>query len=311
MFHLPNRLGLARTTLWMFFFGAFTLNFVTPLDKSAASTDEESFRSFFHDVVRTYPRDNGTFVLRWPSPLIVCVFGDYSQLSSDRFKDLFHFIQKSTDLRINTQYTIPREDCAQDTLLYVRIHSGDKGKTLRQMLIKDLGSVVVEKGRKETSSTLEPKPYGMGTIVLGGGQPSAIYVAVDQFDRNETPFDEAMARKASQEEIFQVLVGAADVSTAVVPKSIIEEPILNIDKRDWGLEPKYREEVFKSAPSNMCFYDVMLLLTLYGPGIARENPESKLDLYHAFIHENFDQIKRRATDLMNDDDYKSIFVKKC
>ncbi len=259
-------------------------------------------------------------VARWPLSTDVCIFGNPSKYTKDRLDDFFSVIVINTILKFVLTYVGTVEQCPPGTRLYARFHSGETD--VLETLKLDLAAIARIKEYKKPFSSSEDKSssmnkYGYAKIVINHNTNIFAYAAVNQFDRNETIYDSFIANNATQQELFQIIVLSTDKEVVDRPVSIIEEPVLYVDEvegateGDVGVEPRYRKHLTETSPQNLCLYDIMLLLTLYGPGVDRYNPESKLGLYEDYISKHFNYLVDRAKKIMENPAYNELFMRKC
>jgi hypothetical protein len=314
---------MAGRTLTVAAVFAILSSFFSPTHSSMAEDSKirlseiEDYITFFRSVIYRFQRNGVTTVARWEHLTTkVCIFGNPPEYSRQVLDEFFSVIVVNTILKFDLEFTDTAEQCGTNTMLYVRFHSG--GLNILESLKLDVSRIAQMRNYTESVDHLYFHEYGMGLLLKQPATDLFAYAAIDQFDRNETAYDKAAANNAIQQELFQILTLSVDKPIDGKYASIIHEPTwYNVDdvddatEEDTGSEPKYRKKWVETYSNNLCLYDVMLLLTLYGPGVLNVNPEGDLDWHEAYIREHFDYLKDRATIIMNSEAYNQIFMKKC
>ncbi|MDP9630338.1 UNVERIFIED_ORG: hypothetical protein J2W85_002412 [Ensifer adhaerens] len=264
------------------------------------------FFQFFKGIYTDGQEKDGVVVGPWPSPLDACVFGDTSDLSKRRVTLLFAFVRFVSVLYVEPHFVTKLGDCPSNSRFYVRFHSDEP--TLLEAVQHDVGQIRYGLGI-DVEKEFKFSRFGMGYFIGDVGAQSVVYAAIDQFDRNETPYDEIMANNVIQQEIVQMILLAPDSPTKDASKSIIQENHLDVVPGDFGGEPKYRKAWSERNVPNLCVYDVMLLEMIYSN--AAYDSDGSLAFYKNYILENFARMNKSATEKLNDRDFAELFPKKC
>lgn len=291
------------------FFSIILICTLSLLINSCSSHEEdEKFYQFFKNVYSNGEEVSGPVAAQWPSPMPACIAGNPSELSKRRLVDLFSFIRLVNGLNIEPKFNEKFTDCSKNALMFIRFHSGEAN--VLEKITQDIAHLLYLRGIENAKDVTLSK-FGMSWILAETGHEPALYVAIDQFDRRETEYDQIAANNVIQQEIIQGLLFAADLQrTAGSPnQSIIEETHSDIDRGDEGLEPRYRKEWSENNVVNICVYDVMLLSLIYSSE-ARDG-EGNLKFYRTYIYDNFQRMKREATEKLHDRRFSEIFPKEC
>lgn len=269
--------------------------------------EAEEFIQFFKDVYTDGKEVAGPIIGPWPTPLPACIFGKPSELSKRRITLLFSFVRFTSRLYVEPHFEEKPSECPQDTLLYARIHSGEAN--IQDLVTHDVNYIGHVRGVQDPQDFTFSR-YGMGARFTKNGRvPLFSYVAIDQFDRRETDYDDTIANNVIQQEIIQSILFAGDMENTKNIASIINETHDDIATGDSGGEPKYRKKWTEKNVLNLCVYDVVLLGLLYSDATYDSN--GSLSFYKKYIRENFQNIKKNALEKLSDKDFSEIFPQRC
>ncbi|THK38963.1 hypothetical protein EHS39_05115 [Ensifer sp. MPMI2T] len=298
---LPRLRALAFTTLVLLGGLAATSSGEEPKISRTAE-----FYQFFKEIYTNSEEKDGVVVGPWPSPLAACVFGETSELSKRRVTLLFAFIRFVSVLYVEPNYVAKLDDCPGNAKLYIRFHSDEP--TLLETVRHDIGQLRHGLGI-DVEKEFKFSRFGMGYFIGDVGVQPVIYAAIDQFDRDETPYDEVIANNVIQQEIVQMILLAPDFPTKEASKSILQESHQDVAQGEFGGEPKYRKAWSERNVPNLCVYDVMLLGMIYSN--AAYDGDGSLAFYKSYIFSNFERMKKSAEEKLNDRDFAELFPRKC
>lgn len=269
-----------------------------------ASEASDSFWNFFKSVVRKFDDGHGALVERWPDQVKVCVFGEYADVEREATKTFISAMTDNTVLDFWTKYSDTAKNCDNDASLYIRFYGANEDVV--NSLMADLNWIAPKHGTTTPISRTAFGQYGTAIARREPGKAPYGYVAAPRVEATDGEVDEKAFLRSLEKSLFRVFSFAGNSAIDEHTLTILNAPLVaNVGAKNEGME------VSNMSRSNLCSYDVMLLLTLYAPAEAAVPKFYPFSSYRNAILSGFSSLQTTASTILGDVKYKSIFNEKC
>jgi hypothetical protein len=255
--------------------------------------------------------DDNPVLNRLGSYFKICGYGNQNKEIQFRISSFIDLVSDHTRLKPSVRYRKTSFDCPTDTLMYIWIHNNIDRISQANIDIhnREISHIV---GRHGYSKTVDVKVdnYAYGLTFVEDGKQPILFSGINELLGADNSLNKLMAHNIVQQELFQLIMIARDVSVQSQPHSIIEERELGDDFAH--IDPytiEYTREQFRINVSNLCVNDIILMLTLYSED--EFVLDGKLNSYLHYLNTNFIKLRNRAQEIQNNPKYADIFIEKC
>ncbi|MEL4073387.1 hypothetical protein WKW50_25050 [Ochrobactrum sp. GPK 3] len=262
--------------------------------------DVASYIDYFNKAVFQQTQNGVPYVFRWNTELGVCQFGNYSSTDDQAMRGFIKFLNSSTILNLTVFDKNDIKNCSNDDTIFLRWHDGkDGGKNVISNDILFLGDLT---GRYLNIPAEKFNMKGMGLYSFGSYYRPYMYVSLSGVGRGNIDPDIQRTTEIVQKPLYGALTGIQNEFSRKYD-TFLSDPLFSLSDQ---FKIKYSDRRI-----NLCRFDVITLLVLYGKKQSGVPTKMPMDYYKKFIETNYHELLKESDSLMNNPNYSHIFLRKC